>query len=177
MPQIRYKNSFNAKVGREGIFGPTVGKHSLHEKTSDNGFRLVSFANAQNMFISSTWLQYLNIHKVTWRSPDLNTKNQMDMKKSGRHASSILDVRRTLRTANMNSDHFLVAAKVRTHFSAYNNTCNSVKRWFDVQKLRSQKIAESFSIRLSELLHDALPDPDVNMQWQRIAHSLHIAAG
>ena len=28
---------FNAKVGREGIFGPTVGKHSLHEKTSDNG--------------------------------------------------------------------------------------------------------------------------------------------
>ena len=25
---------FNAKVGREDIFGPTVGKHSLQEKTS-----------------------------------------------------------------------------------------------------------------------------------------------
>ena len=65
---------FNAKVGSEGIFGPTVGKQSLHEKTSDNGFRLVSFAAAQN----STRLQHLNIHKATWRFPDLNAKNQID---------------------------------------------------------------------------------------------------
>ena len=57
---------FNAKVGREGIFGPTIGKHSLHEKTSDNGFRLVSFAAAQNMVIASTRFQHLNIHKATW---------------------------------------------------------------------------------------------------------------
>ena len=55
---------FNAKVGREGIFGPTVGKHSLHEKPSDNGFRLVSFAAAQNMVISSTRFQHLNIHNA-----------------------------------------------------------------------------------------------------------------
>ena len=60
------------------IFGPTVGKHSLHEKTSDNGFRLVSFAAAQNMVISSTRFQRLNIHKATWQSSDLNTKNQID---------------------------------------------------------------------------------------------------
>ena len=60
---------------------------------------------------------------------------------------------------------------------AYNNTSKSVQRRFDVQKLRSQKIAESFSIRLSELLHDASPDTDVNKQWEHIAHSLHTAAG
>ena len=36
---------FNAKVGIEGIFGPTVLKHSLHVKASDNGFRLVFFIN------------------------------------------------------------------------------------------------------------------------------------
>ena len=47
---------FNAKVGRKGSFGPTVGKHSLHEKTGDNGFRLISFAAAQNMVISSNRL-------------------------------------------------------------------------------------------------------------------------
>ena len=94
----------------------------------------------------------------------------------GRQASSILDVR-TLRTANIDFDHFIVAAKVRTRLCAYNNTYESVQRSFDVQKLRSEKIAESFSIRLSELLHDAPPDPDVNMQWQHIVHSLHTAAG
>ena len=59
---------FNAKVGREGIFGPTVGKHGLHGKTSDNGFKLVSFAAAQDMDISSTRFQHRNIHKATWQS-------------------------------------------------------------------------------------------------------------
>ena len=107
-------------MGREGIFGPTVGKHNLHEKTSDNGFRLVSFAAAQNMVISSTRFQHLNIHKTIWLSPDLNTKNQIDhVVIDGRHASSILDVR-TLRAANIDSDHFLVVAKVRS--------CKSVQR-------------------------------------------------
>ena len=53
-------NDFNAKVGREGILGPTLEKHCLHEKTSDNGFRLVSFAAAQNMVISSSRFQHLN---------------------------------------------------------------------------------------------------------------------
>ena len=93
----------------------------------------------------------------------------------GRHASSILDVR-TLRAANIDSDHFLVAAKVRTRLCAY-NTSKSVQRRLDVQKLRSQNMAESFSIRLSELLHDAPPDRDVNTQWQHIAHFLHTTAG
>ena len=100
---------FNAKVGREG---PTVGKHSLHRKTSDNGFRLVSFAAAQNMIISNSRFQHRNIHKATWQSPDLNTKNQIDnVVIDRRQASSILDVRTP---ANMDSDHLLVAAKART---------------------------------------------------------------
>ena len=37
---------FNAKFVRKAIFGPKVGKDSLHEKTSDNGFRLLSFSAA-----------------------------------------------------------------------------------------------------------------------------------
>ena len=95
---------FSTKVGREVTFGRTVEKHSLHEKTSDNGF-----AAAQNMVISSSRFQHRNIHKATWQCPDLNTKSQIDhVLIDGRHASSILDVR-TLWTANMDSEHFLIA--------------------------------------------------------------------
>lgn len=31
---------FNAKVGREDIYFPTIGKHSLHEDSNDNGVQL-----------------------------------------------------------------------------------------------------------------------------------------
>jgi hypothetical protein len=34
----------NAKVGRETLHQPTIGKHSLHESTNENCLRLVDFA-------------------------------------------------------------------------------------------------------------------------------------
>ena len=94
----------------------------------------------------------------------------------GPYAASILDVR-TLRGANNDSDQFLVVAKVRTRLRACQNTGKSVQSRLDVRKLRSQKIAESFSTCLSEFFHDAPPDTDVNTQWQQISHFLHTAAG
>jgi hypothetical protein len=34
---------FNAKVGREDIFKPTIGNESLHKISNDNGVGLVNF--------------------------------------------------------------------------------------------------------------------------------------
>ena len=65
---------FNAKVGRENVFHPTVGNFSLHDTTSDNRIRLVDFAAAKNIsfhFISYRLLGYLLIREqgtklITW---------------------------------------------------------------------------------------------------------------
>jgi len=38
---------FNAKVGRESIFKPTIGQESLHQDSNDNGVRLVNFATSK----------------------------------------------------------------------------------------------------------------------------------
>ena len=35
---------FNAKLGREGIFKPTIENDSLHQDSNDNGVRIVNFA-------------------------------------------------------------------------------------------------------------------------------------
>jgi len=34
---------FNAKLGREDIFQPTIGNESLHQDSNDNGVRIVNF--------------------------------------------------------------------------------------------------------------------------------------
>jgi hypothetical protein len=34
---------FNAKLGRENIFKPTIGNDSLHQDSNDNGVRKVNF--------------------------------------------------------------------------------------------------------------------------------------
>jgi hypothetical protein len=57
---------FNGKIGQEPFFSLTIGKNSLHTNLNDNGSRLVNFAMARNMVISSIIFPYKNIHKQTW---------------------------------------------------------------------------------------------------------------
>jgi exonuclease III len=45
---------FNAKVGREDIFKPTIGNESLHEISNDNGVRLVNSDTSKNLTVKST---------------------------------------------------------------------------------------------------------------------------
>jgi hypothetical protein len=59
---------FNAKVGRENIFKPTIGNERLHQDSNDNGVRIVNFAKSNNVVVKSTLFPHRNIHKHTWIS-------------------------------------------------------------------------------------------------------------
>jgi hypothetical protein len=69
---------FNAKVGREDIFIPTIWNESLHEISNDNVVRVVNFATSKNLIVRHAMFPHRNIHKYTWTSPDGNTHNQID---------------------------------------------------------------------------------------------------
>jgi len=104
---------FNAKVGRENIFKPTIGQESLHQDSNDNGVRLVNFATSKNLVVKSTLFPHRNIHKYTWTSPNGKTHNQIDhVLIDRRWHLSVLDVR-SFRGADCDKDHYLVIVKVR----------------------------------------------------------------
>lgn len=65
---------FNSKIGKEDVYFPTIGKHSLHDITNNNGYLLVNFASSKNMVIANTWFSHKQIHKGTWKARDGNTK-------------------------------------------------------------------------------------------------------
>jgi hypothetical protein len=69
---------FNAKVGRENLFKPTIGNESLHQDINDNGVRIVNFAASENLVVKNTMFSHRNIHKYTWTSPDGKTHNPID---------------------------------------------------------------------------------------------------
>ena len=56
---------FNAKVRREDIFKPTIGKESLHQDSNDNEVRIVNFGTSKTLVVKSTMFPHRNIHKCT----------------------------------------------------------------------------------------------------------------
>jgi hypothetical protein len=54
---------FNAKVGRENIFKPTIGNESLHQNSNDNGVRTVNFVKTKNPVLKNTMFPHPDINK------------------------------------------------------------------------------------------------------------------
>jgi endonuclease/exonuclease/phosphatase family metal-dependent hydrolase len=122
---------FNAKVGREVIFKPTIGNYEI---SNDNGDRLVNFATSKNLRVKSTMFPHRNIHKYTWTSPDGKTHIQIDHVLVDRRRHSNVRYVRSFRAADCDSDHYLVVAKVRERLA--------------VNKQRSQRVyMERFNLK------------------------------
>ena len=64
-PRYRMKiqlGDFNAKVGRENIFKPTIGNDSLHQDSNVNGVRIANFGTSKNLVVKSTMFPHRNIN-------------------------------------------------------------------------------------------------------------------
>lgn len=68
---------FNAKIEKEIICRPTIGKESLHKGSNHNQTRLVNFVMTKNMVVSSTTFPQKDTNKHSWVSPTGQTKNQI----------------------------------------------------------------------------------------------------
>jgi hypothetical protein len=136
---------FNAKVGREDIFKPTIGNGNSHEISDDNGVRVVNFATSKNLVVKSTMFPHCSIHKYTWTSPDGQTHNQIDylLIDRGWH-SSILDVR-SFRGADCDTDHYLVVAQIRERLAVSKRPVNKMDMdTFNLKKLNEGEVKEQY---------------------------------
>jgi hypothetical protein len=117
---------FNAKVGRENIFKPTIGNESLHEISNDNGVRVVNFATSKNLVVKSAMFPHRKIHKYNWTPPEIDTQNQIDHILIGkRRHSSVLD-------------HYLVVAEVRERLAVSKRAAQKI----DTDRLNVKKLNE-----------------------------------
>jgi hypothetical protein len=170
---------FNAKVGREEIFKPTIGNESLHEISNDNGVRIVNFATSKNLIVKSTMFPHRNIYKFTWTSPDGKTHNQIvHVLIDRRRHSSILDVR-SFRAADCDTDHYLVVAKVRKRLAVSKHSTNRVHmERFSLKKLNEVEVKEEYRVEISNRfapLEHLDTEVDINRAWETIRESIKIS--
>jgi len=68
----------NAQIDEEAIYYPTTRKEAFHQESNENGKRRIHLAASRNMVIGTTLFQHKDIHKITWRSPDVHHFSQID---------------------------------------------------------------------------------------------------
>ncbi|XP_046389318.1 craniofacial development protein 2-like [Ischnura elegans] len=160
----------NAKVGREDIFQPAIGKESLHQDSNDNGTRLASFALANSFKISSTMFPRKDIHKYTWTSPNGATRNQIDhVLVDQRHKSSITDIR-SVRGAECGTDHVLVLVKIAQRIAIQKRKEEKCNANIDTGKLKDIRVAKEFEMKVENRFQalQELPmeeEEDVDKKW------------
>ncbi|GFV12409.1 craniofacial development protein 2 [Trichonephila clavipes] len=165
----------NAKIGTENEFRQIVGKSSLHDLSNDNGKRLIYFAAYHNTVLTSTMFQHKNIHKITQRSSDGSTCNQIDhLLVDSRHKSHILDVR-TYHGANLDSDHFLLMAKVRARISNFQKSHRKCVEKFDCGRFKDKALKLKFQEQLENKykeINNTFIEDDMLRRWNERLNSL-----
>jgi endonuclease/exonuclease/phosphatase family metal-dependent hydrolase len=135
----------NAKVGRESVHQPKIGKHSLHESTNENGLRLVDFVGKWRSKVRTSCTNEST-------SKPGHTFNQIDHYLiDGRHFSDVIDVM-ARRGANIDSDHMLVVIKLRGRICRASNTKLQQLRRFAVGRLKDRDVAPRYSDELQSQL-------------------------
>jgi len=176
---VNFLGDFNAKVRREDILKPTIWNESLHQDTNDNCVRIVSFATSKNLVVKSTVFLHRNIYKYTWTSPDGKTQNQMDhILINRRWHSSILDVR-SFRGADCDTDHYLVAAKVREKLAVSKQATQKFDReGFHLRKL-NELDRKPYQIEVKNrftALENLSDGEDINRAWENIKENIKTPA-
>ena len=170
----------NAKVGREETLRPNVGHYSLHERCNDNGSRLASFAISKNLIIASTIFRHKDIHKGTWKSPDGRTTNQIDHSLvDKRHIRSVQDCR-VFRGADCDSDHFLVALRVRMRINIEqrHGRAQGGQVRYDSERFGNQQTCEVFGGEVSARIPDlpSIARMDIGEAWGQIREAVRESA-
>ncbi|XP_069992393.1 uncharacterized protein [Penaeus vannamei] len=159
------QGDWNAKIGEDAYenWKGTSGQHC--NKRSNRGLRLLEFASYNDLMVANTLGPHKTSRKVTWHSPDGQTKNQIDyiiVKKRFKTGGNI-NRTRSFPGADIGSDHNLVIMTFKLHLKRIKKQgCTRIK--FDLEKLKDPDVAEIFQATIGgKYAALTLLDPDMDL--------------
>ncbi|XP_048743004.2 uncharacterized protein LOC125656441 [Ostrea edulis] len=157
----------NAKVGSENTnVEEIMGKHGCGIR-NENGEQLVDFCLSNNLVIGGTIFPHLDIHKLTWKSPDGRTTNQIDHFMINRKWRRSLQDVRVIRGADANSDHYLLRAIVQLKLRKAPRQANN-RRKLDIPRLNSPTVRKAFNLELKNRFNVLENEDTIEEHWNNI---------
>ena len=135
------------------------------------GERLVNFCLNNNCAIGGTIFQHKYSHKLTWKSPDGKTVNQIGhVVINNKWRRPLKDVH-TCRGTDTGSDHYLVMSRLKL-FLRKATTKKNRPRKYNIPRFRQDEVLKAFVVEMKnqfQLLSTEETDhPQVEGKWNQI---------
>ena len=165
----------NAKVGADDRnWEVSMGTHG-EGVINENGEMFCDFCTSNGLVIGGTLFPHKKSHKLTWRSPDGITENQIDHVAINKTWRSSLQDTRVMRSADAGSDHHLVVAVIKIKLLALKKPRSS-RKTYCTHRFKDQTVRKDFVIALTNR-YDALynkpvdgeeQELDIEQEWSKI---------
>ena len=165
---------FNAKVGKENIYKPTISNESLYNEINNNSTKMIQFAISNSLNVRSTTFPHKDIHKETWYSADGRMANQTDhILISNRFRSAITGIR-ALRGPDIGSNRNLLKINFKVKLRV-----KTGKKYIEKRKMvnifQNPKWKQEYAIEINskfEILENFNDednmDNNINEKWENI---------
>ena len=169
-------DDFNAKLGNEQIYTDIIGRHSLHETTSNTGFRLVQYATNNNFKVLSTCYPRKDMHKGNWKIPGTEDTNQIDHILVSKIWATYIENIRTYRGANSDSDHFLVGARLKQKIAPITRNRIENRKRCNIDKPDETEVQSHYQQEIQKELKGKPPSNDIEEEWAYIKEAIITSA-
>lgn len=157
---------FNAVIG-EGKDQSEVGEFGLGQR-NERGEMLVDFCRRTKLFASNTWFKHHKRRRYTWKRPGDTERMQLDyILVRQRYRNSVKDSR-SLPGADIDSDHNLVACKVKVRLKKIKGG-KLRKRWNLDKLINDSQVSKLFREGVDRELENKIRgDENIEQYWSSI---------
>ena len=149
---------FNARIGDDShkINPQIIGRNNYHDKTNDNGKRLVSICQQTNLRQVQSRFPQPSRKQWTWKHPR-GSKAQLDhILVNAKWVRSITNCR-VYNSIELDSDHRIVSANFKIRFRKFKQTPSDRKKYNWNKVIENLEICQQYQLELKNRF-DALPE-------------------
>lgn len=162
---------FNARVGADHDSWPRcVGRFGVG-KLNENGQRLLELCSFHDLCLTNTFFPTKPHHRVSWRHPRSRRWHQLDFVITRRTLLNQVLVTRSFHSADCDTDHSLVASKVRLLPRQVHRSRQKPRPRINAARTAVPELRERFARAIDEALEDC-PADSAAVRWNHIREAV-----
>ena len=167
---------FNARVGGDHVAWPTCLGLFGRGKINENGQRLLELCCSRGLCVTNTFFKCKDIHQVSWRHPRSRQWHQLDLIITRRSQLASVLLTRSYHSADCDTDHSLVASKVRIMRRNSYHTKEKRRQRINTYCMKDPVKTQLYIGKIQEALPKSTQNVTIDSKWSDLRDSIYDSA-